>query len=264
MTASSDNIGASCVKCRRREPTTLLLALQVATASRTPRPPPRPPNAGTGSTTRSSRRRTACPAAPIPDAPLLTEAQMQHETHWRAERGTSCYRSGRCRLPNAYLYDKEIVPRVVKAIDAAGQFADTSVWVEGQRRWVWLKGCVSTKEQAAELERIVRLVDDVEAVIPQLIVGTTMPPGHPSTACRPDPAPARRARSRLPSSPARCCRRSGPPRSPPMAMFSSRNCGRRMARRAPRPRRRRPAAGSVSVSTPSMPKVMSRSVHSIW
>ncbi|MBW8735554.1 MAG: BON domain-containing protein [Asticcacaulis sp.] len=119
------------------------------------------------------------PGCPIPDAPLLTEAQMQHETHWRAERGTSCYRSGRCRLPNAYLYDKEIVPRVVKAIDAAGQFADTSVWVEGQRRWVWLKGCVSTKEQAAELERIVRLVDDVEAVIPQLIVGTTMPPGIP-------------------------------------------------------------------------------------
>ena len=69
---------------------------------------------------------------------------MQHEAHWRAERGTSCYRSGRCRLPNAYLYDKEIAPRVVKAIDAAGTFADTSVWVEGQRRWVWLKGCVST------------------------------------------------------------------------------------------------------------------------
>src|SRR6266702_2903585 len=51
------------------------------------------------------------PACPVPDPPLLTEAEMQHETHWRAERGTSCYRSGRCRLPNAYLYDKEIVPR---------------------------------------------------------------------------------------------------------------------------------------------------------
>ncbi len=119
------------------------------------------------------------PGCPVPDAPLLTEAQMQHETHWRAERGTSCYRSGRCRLPNAYLYDKEIVPRVAKAIDAAGTFGDTSVWVEGQRRWVWLKGCVSTPEQAAELERMVRLIDDVEAVIPQLIVGTRMPAGAP-------------------------------------------------------------------------------------
>ena len=119
------------------------------------------------------------PGCPIPDPPLLTEPEMQHETHWRAERGTSCYRSGRCRLPNAYLYDKEIAPRVVKAIDAAGTFENTSVWVEGQRRWVWLKGCVSTPEQAAELERMVRLIDDVEAVIPQLIVGTTMPAGTP-------------------------------------------------------------------------------------
>ena len=120
------------------------------------------------------------PGCPIPDPPLLTEAEMQHETHWRAERGTSCYRSGRCRLPNAYLYDKEIAPRVVKAIDAVGTFGDTSVWVEGQRRWVWLKGCVSTPEQAAELERMVRLIDDVEAVIPQLIVGTKMPAGVPA------------------------------------------------------------------------------------
>jgi len=121
----------------------------------------------------------ALPGCPVPDAPLMTEAQMQHETHWRAERGTSCYRAGRCRLPNAYLYDQEIAPRVVKAITAAGIFEDTSIWVEGQRRWVWLKGCVSTKAQADELERMVRLIDDVEAVIPQLIVGTAMPPGPP-------------------------------------------------------------------------------------
>ncbi|HEX4509553.1 MAG TPA: BON domain-containing protein [Burkholderiaceae bacterium] len=119
------------------------------------------------------------PGCPVPEGPLLSRAQMQHEAHWRAERGTSCFRSGRCRLPNAYAYDQEIAPRVVKSIDTAGQFADTSVWVMGQRRWVWLQGCVSTPAQAAELERIVRLVDDVEAVIPQLIVGTRMPPGTP-------------------------------------------------------------------------------------
>jgi hypothetical protein len=119
------------------------------------------------------------PACPVPEGPLLTEAEMQKEAHYRAERGTSCFRSGRCRLPNAYLYDKEIAPRVLKTIDAAGQFENTSVWVQVQRRWVWLKGCVSTPEQAAELERIVRLIDDVEAVIPQLVVGTTMPPGTP-------------------------------------------------------------------------------------
>jgi len=86
------------------------------------------------------------------------------------ERGTRCFLSGRCRLPNSYLYDKEIIPRVEKAIIADGHFADTSVWAEGQRRWVSLKGCVRRKEQAKALEQLVRQLDDVEAVINQLVV----------------------------------------------------------------------------------------------
>ncbi len=91
----------------------------------------------------------ALPACPLPDPPLLTEEQMRREAHYRAERGTSCFQAGRCRLPNAYLYDREIAPRVVKAITVDGRFADTSVWIEGQRRWVWLKGCVARAEQKA-------------------------------------------------------------------------------------------------------------------
>jgi osmotically-inducible protein OsmY len=78
--------------------------------------------------------------------------------------------SGRCRLPNAYLYDKEIIPRVQKAILAAGRFSDTSIAVEGQRRWVWLKGCVATPEQSSAVEELVRNIDDVESVINQLTV----------------------------------------------------------------------------------------------
>lgn len=107
---------------------------------------------------------------PVPEGPLITKAQMSAEAHSRIERGTSCYLSGRCRLPNSYLYDKEIIPRVKKAILASGRFADTSVWAEGQRRWVWLKGCVRRKDEAAALERLVRGIDDVEAVINQLVV----------------------------------------------------------------------------------------------
>lgn len=110
------------------------------------------------------------PSCPKQEEPKITAAQMQAETHWRAERGTSCFQSGRCRLPNAYLYDKEIIPRVKKAILADGRFADTSIWVEGQRRWVWLKGCVSSQEQAVQLEQLVRNIDDVEAVINALSV----------------------------------------------------------------------------------------------
>jgi len=97
--------------------------------------------------------------------PLVTPAEHREQAHWRAERGTSCFRSGRCRLPNAYLYDAEIIPRVQKAILADGRFDDTSVWVEGQRRWVWLRGCVRDPAQSVALEQLVRSLDDVEAVI---------------------------------------------------------------------------------------------------
>jgi hypothetical protein len=107
---------------------------------------------------------------PVPEGPKITQAEMRAESHWRAERGTSCFQSGRCRLPNSYLYDKEIIPRVKKAIDADGRFSETSVWVEGQRRWVWLKGCVQRKEQADALEQLVRGIDDVEAVVNELVV----------------------------------------------------------------------------------------------
>ena len=71
---------------------------------------------------------------------MITPAEMRAEAHARTERGTRCFESGRCRLPNSYLYDKEIIPRVAKAITADGRFAGTSVWAEGQRRWVTLEG----------------------------------------------------------------------------------------------------------------------------
>jgi hypothetical protein len=107
---------------------------------------------------------------PVPEGPMITETEMRTQPHSRIERGASCFLSGRCRLPNSYLYDKEIIPRVQKTILANGHFADTSVWAEGQRRWVWLKGCVRRKDQAKALEQLVRGLDDVEAVIDQLVV----------------------------------------------------------------------------------------------
>lgn len=105
---------------------------------------------------------------PVPSGPEITEAQMRAQAHYRAERGTSCYRAGRCRLPNAYLYDHDIIERVKKAVDASGQFQHTSIWAEGQRRWVTLKGCVQSRAQAQALQELVRGIDDVEAVIDEL------------------------------------------------------------------------------------------------
>ena len=108
---------------------------------------------------------------PKQEGPRITLEQMRAESHWRAERGTSCFRSGRCRLLNAYLYDREIIPRVKQAIEVDGRFANTSLWVEGQRRWVWLKGCAASADQSTEIVRLVRNIDDVDAVINQLTVG---------------------------------------------------------------------------------------------
>ena len=117
-------------------------------------------------------------SCPVPDGPLLTEREARAEAHWRVERGTSCFRSGRCRLPNSYLYDAELVPRVARFIAGSGRYADTSVWITGQRRWIYLKGCVRSRLQSVELERAVRDVDDVEAVVNQLAIGSSTLPGR--------------------------------------------------------------------------------------
>jgi osmotically-inducible protein OsmY len=111
------------------------------------------------------------PTCPVPEGPLLSEAEAKAQAHGRIERGTSCYRAGRCRLPNSYLYDKEIMPRVQKAVDADGRFErTTSVWASGQRRWIWLQGCVSQDGEAQALEALVRGIDDVEGVVNELVV----------------------------------------------------------------------------------------------
>ncbi len=113
----------------------------------------------------------AIASCPKQEGPRITRTEMRAQEHGRVERGTSCFQSGRCRLPNAYLYDKEIVPRVKKAILADGSFSGTSIWVEGQRRWVWLKGCVRTQDESLAVERLVRSIDDVEGVFNQLVPG---------------------------------------------------------------------------------------------
>ncbi|WP_273425124.1 BON domain-containing protein [Curvibacter lanceolatus] len=109
---------------------------------------------------------------PVPAIPLETPAQARESAHWRAERGTSCYSSGRCRLPNAYLYDAEIIPRVRQFAQQDQRFSGTSLWVLGQRRWVFVLGCVGSEAQGRAIEQAIQGIDDVEAVIGQWRVGS--------------------------------------------------------------------------------------------
>lgn len=129
------------------------------------------------------------PKCPVPAGPLLSQDEARREAHWRAERGTSCYRSGRCRLPNAYLYDAELFPRLRQYLSQDPRFDGASIWVSVQRRWVTLHGCVRSAEQGAALEAAARQVDDVEAVIGEWMVGTEgKPPYELADAPAPQPA----------------------------------------------------------------------------
>lgn len=121
---------------------------------------------------------SALPGCPVPAPPGMTEEEMRAEAHVRAQHGTSCHRSGRCRLPNSYLYDKELVPRVAQYIRRDGRFEGTSVWLLGERRLVTLMGCVGSREQAEAMEKAVLLVDDVMGVVNLLDVGTAAQPRY--------------------------------------------------------------------------------------
>nr|WP_068835345.1 BON domain-containing protein [Polaromonas jejuensis] len=114
---------------------------------------------------------SAIAQCPVPEGPLYTEQEVREAGHVRTQHGGSCYRVGRCRLANSYLYDQEIIPRVAQYIRLDGRFDDTSVWVQGERRLVLLKGCVQSREQAQALEQAVWLVDDVMGVVNYLRVG---------------------------------------------------------------------------------------------
>jgi len=59
--------------------------------------------------------------------------------------------------------DEEIIPRVATFIQRDDRFQNTSVWILGQRRRLYLEGYVTSHAQSDKLEREVRLIDDVEA-----------------------------------------------------------------------------------------------------
>lgn len=119
-------------------------------------------------------------SCPVPEEPLYTERQYRELAHERSQRGVSCWLAGRCRLPNGYLYDAEIIPRVEIAVNETTRYANTSVWALSQRRRVWLRGCVRTAEQAKDIEAIVRHIDDVEDVQNELMVGVDGAPPYAS------------------------------------------------------------------------------------
>jgi hypothetical protein len=115
------------------------------------------------------------PNCPTPLGPLQTESEMKSESHSRAERGTTCWMSGACSQPNAYLYDPEIAKLVREKLRVEG---DASLWVTVKRRFVWVEGCVTRAGQAAELENQVKALPDVERVFVNVMTGAAGKPPY--------------------------------------------------------------------------------------
>jgi hypothetical protein len=124
-------------------------------------------------------------ACPVPEGPMLTYDEQRAEAHWRAERGTSCWLAGKCKDSNAFRYDQALAAPVAAALRALPWIDTSSVWVTIQRRWVFLEGCVSSSEQALQLEQAAKAVAEVEVVVPAMITGTPKQADKPPYAVAP-------------------------------------------------------------------------------
>jgi BON domain len=121
---------------------------------------------------------SSLPTCPVPEGPMLTYDEQRLEAHWRAERGTSCWLAGKCRDANAFRYDQSLAAPVAAALRAVPGADTSSVWVTIQRRWVFLEGCVSSPEQALQLEQAAKAVPEVEVVVPAVMTGTQGKPPY--------------------------------------------------------------------------------------
>ena len=111
----------------------------------------------------------AVPACPVPLGPLQTEQEWLADSHYRIERGNSCWWEGRCRLPNSYLYDKEIeeaAKRRLTNVEPATHWREhTTLWLMLQRRFIYVEGCVAPDfDKQAFLSELAKTAD-VERVV---------------------------------------------------------------------------------------------------
>jgi hypothetical protein len=137
-----------------------------------------------------SSRIAACPE---PAGPRISEAEWRRDAHHRIEHGNHCWIEGRCRLPNAFLYDKEIAESLKRRLDtlsaALPAWRESSLWITVRGRWLTVQGCTGATFPKAQFLDGMREVPDVERVIDQ----TTPTPSRGVPYERYTPAPPRAA-----------------------------------------------------------------------
>jgi hypothetical protein len=111
---------------------------------------------------------------PVPLGPLETEQEWLDDSHYRIERGNSCWIEGRCRLSNAYLYDAEIadaVQRRLATLNVATHWREQStLWLTLQRRFIYVEGCVAPGFDKHTFLTELEKTADVERVIDNTVV----------------------------------------------------------------------------------------------
>lgn len=130
------------------------------------------------------RATAGLPGCPVPQGPLLTEAEQKREAHYRIERGTTCWLAKKCDEPNAYKRDPEINAAAAAAIRADPTLRDTSVWVITQRKFVFVQGCVRARAQIKRIAAAVRADPRVEYVGDEVLIGTRGKPPYPTTGSK--------------------------------------------------------------------------------
>ncbi|MFM0052133.1 BON domain-containing protein [Caballeronia grimmiae] len=117
---------------------------------------------------------SAIVACPTPSGPVQTEQEWLADSHYRIERGNSCWIAGRCRLPNSYGYDREIaesVTRRLNALNASLHWREkTSLWLTLQRRFIYIDGCVSPDFDKTRFVSELGETADVEKIIDRTTV----------------------------------------------------------------------------------------------
>ncbi|AGW94777.1 MULTISPECIES: hypothetical protein [Cupriavidus] len=111
------------------------------------------------------------PACPEPAGPRITEAQWRHDAHHRIEQGNHCWTEGRCRLSNAFQYDREIADSLRRRLETLSAtlpgWRDSSLWITVSGRWLVVQGCVRPGFAVAPFLAALGEVADVERVIDQ-------------------------------------------------------------------------------------------------
>lgn len=108
---------------------------------------------------------------PEPAGPRVSEEEWKREAHHRIEEGNHCYAEGRCRLANAYQYDREIADTLQRRLADLRRtlpaWQNSSLWIMVRGRWVTVQGCVAADFNRPAFLAALREIPDVEKVIDQ-------------------------------------------------------------------------------------------------